>query len=312
MKNVFLIGGAGFIGSSIAKQFLADGWKISVFDLEGSNTSRLEPIRSKIKMYYGELIQTDLIRSILVNDSINVVLHLASSLIPSSNDEDYIRDLNATIIPTIKLLPVLSELKIKIVFFSSGGAVYGKKNNGFFSETDKLNPISYYGQSKLYLEESIKFENRKSNLQYLILRPSNPYGIGQNLFGKQGLIATCIDNILNKKKIEIWGDGNIIRDYIYIDDFVKIILKAVCKAKVNQTYNIGSGFGNSVNEVLEVLKRIANHKVEIIYLEGRKVDVPSLILNTDKIKRQIEYECTPLEKGIQCFYDFEYDKKINK
>lgn len=309
MGNFLLIGGAGFIGSAIAKKIIEDN-NVVVFELHGSNISRLKPIESNIKIYYGELTQIDLIKEILIDNSIDVVLHLASSLIPSSNNQDYIKDLKTTIIPTIRLLPVFSELNIQFVFFSSGGAVYGNKKNGFFSEQDKLKPISYYGQSKLYLEEAIKFENRKSSLQYLILRPSNPYGIGQNLYGKQGLIATCIYNILEKKEIEIWGDGRVIRDYIYIDDFVKIVLQILKKAKKNQAYNIGSGLGYSVNEVLDVLKKITNNKLKINYLEGRSVDVPSLVLNTNKIKKHINFQTTSLENGIKSFFDFESDNKL--
>lgn len=107
------------------------------------------------------------------------------------------------------------RLNIKTYY---GSTIYGVNKKEGFSESDNTEPISYYGQSKLILEESIMLEGRRQGLNYLILRPSNPYGMGQNTYGKQGLIAACIGHILNGEKITIWGDGSVIRDYIHIND----------------------------------------------------------------------------------------------
>lgn len=301
MNKFLLIGGAGFIGSAITKKLVLEGNEISIFELPDSNVSRLDTIKEKIRFYYGDLIQTDVITNIIRKNDIKIVLHLASSLIPSSSHSQYFDDFEKVIIPTINLLPIFSELNVKFVFFSSGGAIYGKTAKGTFSENDILEPISYYGQAKLIIEESIKFENRKSGLDYLILRPSNPYGIGQSLYGKQGLIATCIHNILKDKKIEIWGDGSVVRDYIYIDDFVEIVIYIIKNAKDKQIYNIGSGVGFSVNQVIEMLKKNINKKFEVEYSENRSVDASSIILDISKLSSLINFEYTALENGIKKF-----------
>nr|WP_315177802.1 NAD-dependent epimerase/dehydratase family protein [uncultured Flavobacterium sp.] len=313
MNKFLLIGGAGFIGSAISKKLVTEGNNVSIFELPGSNCSRLESIRNSISIHYGNLNQTELIKEIIEKNAITTVLHLASSLIPSSNEEQYIADFKDVVLPTIKLLSIFSDLNVKLIFFSSGGAVYGQKSNGFFSEKDALLPLSYYGQSKLILEESIIFESRKSNLNYLILRPSNPYGIGQNLYGKQGLIATCIHNILTDQKIEVWGDGSVVRDYIYIDDFVALVINAIDKGKDKQIYNIGSGTGCSVNQVIDILRNFTTKNFEVAYLESRNVDAPSLILDINKLQNLINFNYTSITKGIHSFYEYEsnlYHTKI--
>jgi UDP-glucose 4-epimerase len=301
MNRFLLIGGGGFIGSAITKQLLLNGSEVFVFELPEANISRLESIKEKVKIYYGNLSQHNVIKNIIKENRITTVLHLASSLIPSSTESQYYNDLENIVYPTIKLLPMFSDLGIKFVFFSSGGAVYGKKSLGKFSETDQLMPISHYGQSKLILEESIKFENRKSGLNYLIMRPSNPYGAGQSLYGKQGLIATCIYNIKHNQKIQIWGDGKVIRDYIYIDDFVQIVISLINKSEGKQIYNIGSGIGSSVNDVLDFLKHNVDKKIEIEYLESRDIDASNIVLIISKLSMIVDFDYTSLNNGIKKF-----------
>lgn len=305
-KNFLLIGGAGFIGSNIAKKLLKEGNSVSVFELSGTNISRLESIHTEINIYYGTLDQIDLMRSIIEENGITTVLHLASSLIPSSNHEMYLEDLEKVVWPSIRLFHFFSEWNITLIYFSSGGAVYGAKDIGIFTEEDELHPISYYGQSKLILEKSIEFESKKSGLNYIILRPSNPYGIGQNLYGKQGLISTCIHNILADQKIQIWGDGSVVRDYIYIDDFIDIVVKTIDKGTINQIYNIGSGIGYSVNDIISILRNFANKDLDVEYLNSRNVDVPSLVLDVTKLQHLINFNYTSIVKGIHAFYEHEY------
>ncbi|KQB41541.1 NAD-dependent epimerase/dehydratase family protein [Flavobacterium aquidurense] len=309
MSKYLLIGGAGFIGAAIAKKLVLAGNEVSILELPGSYVDRLDVIKEKINLYYGNLNQVDVIKDLILENDINVVLHLASSLIPSSSQSQYVEDIEKVVIPTINLLPLFSELNIKLIFFSSGGAIYGENLNGSLSENHLLAPISYYGQAKLLMEESIKFESRKSGLDYIILRPSNPYGIGQSLYGKQGLIATCIHNILNRKTIQIWGDGSVVRDYIYIDDFVEIVINVINMATSREIYNIGSGNGHSVNEIIEMLKKIVDKTIEVEYVQNRAVDASSIILDISKLKNIINFEYTSLETGIKNFLLYESSDK---
>ena len=182
------------------------------------------------------------------------------------------------------------------MYFSSGGTVYGNRNDVLpFVETDEMNPISYYGWSKQMMENSIQFMHRTVGLDYLILRPSNPYGHGQNLYGKQGLVAVAIGKLLKDETIEVWGDGSAVRDYIYVDDLASIFVKLIEENVHNTTLNIGSGRGYSINDVLAFLK--------IVYKNPRPVDVSSMVLDTSRLKELISYELTPFMDGIKKFYE---------
>ena len=172
-----------------------------------------------------------------------------------------------------------------------------------FVETDDMAPISYYGWSKQMMENSILFKNRTEKLKYLIVRPSNPYGHGQNLHGKQGLVAVAIGKILEEKPIEVWGDGSAIRDYIYIDDLAKVFYQLIDKDVCNETVNLGSGRGYSVNDVLAFLKIITKKDFKIIYENARPMDVSNMVLDTEKMQRLAAVELTPMLEGISTFYN---------
>lgn len=308
MENILLIGGTGFIGSNIIKFFAKEKYKIFVLELPGVVHSP----NNDFTIYYGRLEEIELIKKIVVDNSINVVIHLVSTLIPSSDINAYLNEFDAIIKPTISLLPFFAKSNVKFVFFSSGGAIYGIKENGFFSESNRTNPISYYGQSKLILEESILLEGKKSGLNYLILRPSNPYGIGQNIFGKQGLIAASIGHLLNDEKISIWGDGTVVRDYINIDDLAKGVVKIIENSANNEIYNIGSGQGHSINDIIAILKKCSIKDFEVEYLEGRSVDVPIMVLNVEKYNYLVGDSKISIQEGIKNFYEHELIKMRNR
>ncbi len=303
--NLLLIGGAGFIGSSLVKRFVDDGThKVVVMEPERANLSRLDDFKDAIEIVNVSITNLPTVEMCLEKYSIDVIIHLASSLIPSSTLEDYTSYITNIMMPTQAMMGMAVRKGIKFVYFSSGGTVYGNKESGILEEEDAKNPISYYGLSKLILEESIKFEQRSHGLRYLILRPSNPYGPGQNLYGKQGLIAVSIGNILQGKPVEIFGNGSVIRDFIYIDDLAEIVYRLIIKGVENQVLNIGSGIGYSVKEVVECIGRHVNKKFQIVYKEGRAVDVSAMILNMHKISMFLPFSPMPLDNGISRYLTY--------
>ena len=207
------------------------------------------------------------------------------------------------IFPSIELMEICAEKGILFVYFSSGGTIYGNRNDVLpFVETDPMSPISYYGWSKQMMENSILFIHRTKGLKYLILRPSNPYGHGQNLFGKQGLVAVAIGKILRGNPIEVWGDGSAVRDYIYIDDLANVFSHLLNKDVHNTTLNIGSGRGYSVNDVLAFLKIVSQKEFKIIYQNPRPVDVSTMVLNVERLSQYVDIKFTPFMEGIKQFY----------
>lgn len=301
--NILFIGGAGFIGSSLVKQFLTnEKYNVFVVEPEFANVSRLDGLN--VKIYREALGNIDKVEKILISNKIDIVVHLVSTLIPGSGYDDFNNEFKNMIFPSIKLMEICAKENIKFVYFSSGGTIYGNRSTMIpFVETDEMAPISYYGWSKQMMENSILFKNRTENLKYLIVRPSNPYGHGQNLHGKQGLVAVAIGKILEDKPVEVWGDGSAIRDYIYIDDLAKVFYQLIDKDVYNETVNLGSGRGYSVNDILAFLKIITKKDFKIVYENARPMDVSNMVLDTEKMQRLAQVELTPMLNGISTFYN---------
>lgn len=301
-----LIGGAGFIGSNLVQALVNKGANhLLVLEPDFSSVSRLDGL--PVKVYRGEISNLDLVVSIIEQNKVDVVIHLVSTIIPGSTYENFQLEFTSVEFPSIRLMEYCSLHNIKFVYFSSGGTVYGNNTEKefLFKEEMPMAPISFYGWSKQMMENSILFMNRTQGLQYLILRPSNPYGRGQNLNGKQGLIAVALGRILSGKPITIWGDGEAVRDYIYINDLSKAIADLVTEeAVVNTTVNIGSGKGYSINEIIEILKATCEEPVDVEYVDSRKQDVSSMILSTERIKSLIDYHPIDIKDGIRRFYQY--------
>jgi len=302
--NCLLIGGAGFIGSSIAEHIASNkNCKITILEPEFASLHRLKGI--PVTIYRGNLDNLNDLKTIIIERDIDTVIHLVSTIIPGSTFDDYQREFTEVVFPSIKLIEYCCERRIKFVYFSSGGTVYGdrKGQSVHFSENCPMEPISYYGWSKQIMENCILYMHRTQGLRYIILRPSNPYGKGQNLYGKQGLIAVALGKILAGENIQIWGDGSAVRDYIYIDDLGRAVAAIINnEAIINTTINIGSGEGYSINEIISILKETVTEDVQVEYVASRLGDVSSVILDTTKVKSLIEFHPISLREGISRFY----------
>lgn len=302
MRNLLFIGGAGFIGSNLIRAIKKDKFKVTVLEPEGAYTDRLNGL--DLKLVFGSLENIDDIKALIEQEKIQIVVHLVSTLIPESAYEEYKREYKNVIFPSIELMELCAQEGIQFVYFSSGGTVYGNKSDVLpFAENDQMKPISYYGWSKQMMENSILFMHRTVGLNYLILRPSNPYGHGQNLYGKQGLVAVAIGKILKGEPVDVWGDGSAVRDYIYIDDLAKVFAQLVEKDVKNTTLNIGSGRGYSVNDVLAFLKIVSHKDFKINYQNPRPVDVSNMVLDLRNLKQYVDIEFTPFMEGIRAFYE---------
>lgn len=302
MDKILFIGGAGFIGSNLIKSICGKEYDIHACEPSGANVQRLNDLQ--VTLHTCSLSNIEYIRSVIIDNEINVIVHLVSTLIPGSTYENYKEEYKNVIFPSIELMEICADRGIKFIYFSSGGTIYGNRNDVFpFTEEDTMAPISYYGWSKQMMENSILFMHRTKGLNYLIMRPSNPYGHGQNLFGKQGLVAVAIGKILKDEPVEVWGDGSAVRDYIYIDDLAKIFSQLIEKDVKNTTLNIGSGRGYSVNDVLAFLKIASGKDFKIVYKNPRSVDVSNMVLNLSNLKRHVDIELTPFMEGVKLFYE---------
>lgn len=296
--NILIVGGNGFLGSSCANK-LAENNTVYIID----NGTPRECLSSKICYFRNNLTNLEEIIKIIELYKIEIIIHFVSSLLPSSTEEDYLLDISNVYLPTVKLLSFCSKKNVKFVYISSGGAVYGNQHE-VFNENTKCEPVSYYGLSKLNFENAIKYFHNLANLDYLIIRPSNPYGPGQNLNGSQGVIAVLMGKILKQEPFQIWGDGTAIKDYIYIDDFVKYLEKLIYSNNWNHIYNVGTGIGYSVNDVIEVFLKNKIELPKIEYISAKRTDVKRMVLDCSKIQEAFPSKNITLEDGIQRFYNF--------
>ena len=303
-KNILIIGSTGFIGKNIVEKLLDTESNIVLFVRDSSKVPEHFHNHGSIIIIKTDLKDITSVKNAIVAHDINIVIHLASSLIPSSNPKEFNKELNEIIMPTYNLLEYLSEKSIKVIFFSSGGTIYGDIKDESIEEDHTLQPINYYGYSKLMIENYIQFLNRTKNLSFLILRPSNVYGKYQRLEAKQGFIAVAIGKALSDSPVEIWGDGETVRDYMDVEDLALLTNKTINSDINNKIINMGSGQSTSLNQIIKYLETTLGKKIEVRYRNSRKVDVDRMVLDICKLKSYFDYEPKNIQKGIENFLTF--------
>ena len=187
----------------------------------------------------------------------------------------------------------------KVIFLSSGGTVYGIEEKCPLKETSLTNPISSYGVQKLTIEKLLYLYRYIHGLDYRIIRLANPYGPYQRPNGVLGAISTFTYKTLKKEQIIVYGDGSVVRDYIYIDDAIYAIMKISNGDAEDRTFNIGSGYGVSIRQVLQTIKDVLSVDMDVIYIPGRDVDVPTNYLDISRFQKNYGLlELVSLEEGI--------------
>ncbi len=275
--NSLVLGGNGFIGSHLVDQLLKLGHKVRVFDQH----PRINQINlKKIDYQSGNFNDEQSVKAAL--QGIEIVYHLISTTVPSTSNLNPMADVQCNLIGTIRLLESMRNHNIcKIVYFSSGGTIYGNSTELKISEEHSQNPICSYGIVKLSIEKYLLMYKELYSIEPLILRISNPYGPGQRNCEVQGLIGAFLRNITEGKSIEIWGNGEVVRDYIYISDVIDACELAIEK-NLSGIFNIGTGKGYSVNQVIDLIKKVYPSKFNISYKEKRNFDVERAVLDIQK------------------------------
>ncbi len=304
--NILLLGGFGFIGTNILKfvESLNADYRMIVFDRFPNHLDNIKFSRVD-KVYAGDFSDEYLLNKIFTENHIDVVLHSLSASVPSSS-VDNIFDLKFNVIPTITLLNVMKAHDVKnIVFISSGGAVYGDNTVGRdgHSEEDVLFPKSAYGVSKLVIEKYLYLYSTLYDFKVLITRLSNPYG-PYHYSQKQGVVNIALEKAMRGEKLEIWGDGNGKKDYIFITDFCKILFSLIIKSTYQyEVLNIGSGELLSVNEIAETIKDKLVSTFEWDYRQLNNLDVSAFKLDLSKLNSILgHFNFTSFDKGLDLTY----------
>jgi len=292
--NILVIGGNGFIGSHLIDHLLIKGHNVRVFDI--SYERYRKPLAS-VDYRISTLDNIpDLYEALL---GIDVIFHLASASVPSTSNIDTVSDINKNLIPTLNILNLSVKLGIKrIIYFSSGGAVYGNPLTKSINEEHPLNPISSYGIVKATVEMYLSLYQRMYGIKPLILRPSNPYGPRQGHFIAQGVISTFLRKVQKNESLSVFGDGNSKKDYIYIKDLIDLSYELSFSDEVG-VFNLGSGKGTSLNQIIEQIKVTTNHDLVINHLDKQIYDVDHFVLDITKaLKKLGDFTFTPMEEGI--------------
>lgn len=295
--RILILGGTGFIGSHIVDALILEGHSITVIDRTLKHTQQ----HQNINYIQADFSDKNILSMAL--KGMDLVIHLISTTGPKSSNEDPIFDTQSNLINTIQLLEIMRQEHVqRLIYFSSGGTVYGNPLTVPILESVSTQPLCSYGITKVAIENHIHMHQELYGLKATILRPSNPYGPRQAHIGTQGVIATFVNRMLHKEAITIWGDGSVIRDYIYISDIVSASLAAV-KQNITGIFNIGSGRGYTVHEIVTQIESILDTKAIIKHQPKRNFDIPSIILETTAAHKQLHWKpMIELNEGIRKYY----------
>lgn len=304
-KDLCLVtGGGGFLGNHIVRKLLCENYRVRVLDRHANTNLYLQPIKSQIEIITGDTNDKDTLQRAL--HDVRYLFHYVGATLPADSNSDPVTAATSDLINNLFVFTQAIEFDVeKIIYPSSGGAIYGIPSHIPISEKHDTSPISTYGVIKLALEKYLHLLNYQHGLNYAILRYGNPYGIYQNPYRKFGVISTFLGRVAQNKPLEIWGDGNIIRDFIYIDDAIEATYQALHYQGIQRILNIGSGVGTSVNEIVSLIHGVTGHNLPNIYHPSRPSDVPRIVLDIETAKQELDWTPTvSLERGIQQTWDW--------
>jgi UDP-glucose 4-epimerase len=295
-KSVLLIGGCGFVGSHVADEFLAHGWRVVVY---GKTPEKFREPLPRVTYVSGRVGDTTLLNATLAT-GFDCVVHLASSTVPSSSNADKPMDVRVNLLEAIPLLDACVAHKVgKFIFASSGGTVYGVPKHLPIREDDPTDPICSYGIIKLAFEKYLHLYHQLHGLDYVVLRISNPYGPRQDPAHVQGVVSVFAGKLLSGAPITIFGTGQVVRDFIYVGDLARLFY-AASASQVTGTFNAGSGLGISISEILAIMIAQFGVMPQITRLPNRACDVPATVLSCEKAKATFGWKPqVSIERGIR-------------
>ena len=295
-KRILVTGGSGFLGQNIILSLITAGYSVICLD-------RYEA--PFLKTYGVEFTACDISEEKQMEKILNgvdVVIHMACTILPQMSNSDPLFDVVTNVGGTLHLLDAAVKNHVKkVIFFSSGGTVYGVPRQVPIPETHPTNPTCSYGISKLTVEKYLRLYRELYGLNSCALRLANPYGPYQRVKSAQGAIPVFCYKALKEEPSEIWGDGSVRRDFIYVGDLVSAVLKVVeTDEDIPQEINIGSGKAESIRELLSLIGDITGKKLNCQYTPARAFDVPVSMLDITLAEKHLHWKPeTALADGLQ-------------
>ncbi len=297
MADDILLLGGGFIGQALAKRLVENGQSVTVI-------SRSVPEQSTkgINWQQGDLSDMALMRKML--PKCRAVVHLASTSTPGHHVHAPSREAEENLLPLLRLLEAMrAHTDIPLIFLSSGGSIYGDPATLPVFETHALAPLSNHAAGKAAAEQFLSVYAHQG-YPITILRPSNVYGPHQPLKSDFGIIRTLLEHLKRGTGMTIWGDGKIVRDYLYIDDLVSACL-AVLEDPTIGTFNIGSGLGDSINELCMLAEQITGKRLKLSHKSERRVDVRTVVLDNTAFRSRYTWQPQfTIEQGVHLTWEW--------
>jgi UDP-glucose 4-epimerase len=310
MARALVTGGAGFIGSHVADRFLAGGYDVEIIDDLSSGTRENVPSSSVFhELDVGSSEAADIVR----RGSFDVIVHLAAQMDVRKSVADPAWDANVNILGTLNLLEAAREAasRCRIVFTSTGGAVYGTFANPPTVETHPKEPESPYAISKLSVEYYLAYYLRLYGLESAVLRFGNVYGPRQDPHGEAGVVSIFCNRLLDGRALTVFGDGLQTRDYIHVADVVDAVWLAATRALPeargldSRAFNIGTAIGTNVLDLASHLQRAADTEVPIEFAPKRPGEQQESFVAIDKARRLLGWEPqVPLAEGLALTYEW--------
>ena len=284
--SCLVLGAGGFIGGHLCRELRRRGASVHGFGRRRSYPEALEGARWTAGEFSD---RAALARAV---DGAEHVFHLLGGTTPESSNKDPVADLAANAMASLHLLEICRAAGVrKVVFLSSGGTVYGIPAYVPIREDAPTDPISAYGVSKLAVEKYLHLYRHLHGLDYAVLRVANPFGPWQDPHRRQGVVPALMRAVLDGRRPEIWGDGRVVRDYLYAADAAEAIAGAAAYAGPHRVFNVGSGVGRSVLDILrDIGAALGRGTVEAAHKPGRATDVPVNVLDTSLIRRETGWE----------------------
>lgn len=293
-QRCIVFGASGFIGSRLCEKLASKYQNLKAFGRNPMYPSAF----NKCKWIEGDFSDVNQIANAITD--CDTVIHLVNATTPASANINRVADLKANVVSTLNLLDACVNSGVKkIIFISSGGTVYGAPSIIPTPETAENNPITAYGVSKLTIEKYLSLYHHLYKLDYCVLRVANPFGPYQTNKKNQGAIAAFLQHAIHDEPIDVWGDGSVVRDYIFIDDVINAIDLAIVHSGEQKTFNIGSGTGLSINQIISTLESSLEKSISVNYLPSRNMDVPISILDITRARTHLGWSPhTPFKEAI--------------
>ena len=299
MASCLVLGGAGFIGSHLAEALLQAGHRVRIFDRPHLDRLPAFLQRGEFEVFTGDFLNPRTLSPAL--EGSEIVFHLVSTTLPKTSNDNPMYDVESNVMGTLRLLELCRQQGVrKVVFASSGGTVYGVPRSVPIDESHPTDPICSYGIHKLAIEKYLQLNHRVHGLDYCVVRPANLYGPRQRLDIAQGAVAVFLDRALRGKPIQVWGDGSVVRDYLYVGDAAEALLKAAAFEGEPRLFNIGSGAGTSLTQLIKEIEALLGRAVPVEYTAARSLDVPANVLDASLARRHLGWAPrTSLAEGLR-------------